>query len=177
MAQKIENQAAARTPGAFAPGTLVVASLANPREKFWGAILELSSAGLSARGIDLLSFDDFASSVRAESPVSANEVFFPMHRLERVEADLRNGDIPSLAERFLEKTGKPARELFSISRFTFSLAQLTHSDAESIREMQRGTLTNRATANRQTVKPERTPPYRSKSGSDKSGATRKRGAR
>ncbi len=29
----------------FQPGTMVVTTLANPREKFWGAILSLSAEG------------------------------------------------------------------------------------------------------------------------------------
>jgi hypothetical protein len=32
-------------------------------------------------------------------------VFFPMHRIERVELDLSNGNIPSLSQRFAAKTG------------------------------------------------------------------------
>jgi hypothetical protein len=32
-------------------------------------------------------------------------VFFPMHRVQRIEIDSRNGDLPSLAEQFAAKTG------------------------------------------------------------------------
>jgi hypothetical protein len=32
-------------------------------------------------------------------------VFFPMHRVERVEMDLPDGNIPSLTQRFTAKTG------------------------------------------------------------------------
>ena len=38
------------TGNPFRPGTMVVTTLSNLREKFWGAILELSSEGLSLRG-------------------------------------------------------------------------------------------------------------------------------
>ena len=33
-------------------------------------------------------------------------VFFPMHRVERIELDARNGDIPSIGERFENRTGR-----------------------------------------------------------------------
>ena len=96
----------------FSPGVLVLVTLNNPREKFWGAILDVSPSGVSLRGIDLNSFDDFAGMVRRTEPVTASAVFFPMHRLERMEADARNGDIPSLRERFELKAGRELGDLF-----------------------------------------------------------------
>jgi len=88
----------------FAAGVVVLVTLNSPREKFWGSILDISPAGLSVRGLDLNSFDDFVGLVRAGEPASLGAVFFPMHRVERVEIDARNGDIPSLQERFHSKT-------------------------------------------------------------------------
>jgi len=96
----------------FSPGIVAVVSLTNPREKFWGAILELSAAGLSIRGIDLNSFDDYVSLVRAGDACGPCEVFFPMHRVERIEADLSTSGIPSVGERFFTATGKPVSALF-----------------------------------------------------------------
>lgn len=92
--------------GPFQLHALVLVTLNMPREKFWGAILGLSTAGLSVRGIDLNSFEDFASQVRGGEAVSAAAVFFPMHRIERIELDARNGEIPSLGDRFQSKTGR-----------------------------------------------------------------------
>ncbi len=91
--------------GAFRAGALVLVTLNTPREKFWGAVLEITPAGVSIRGLDLNSFDDFARLLRAGEPATLGMVFFPMHRVERMELDARNGDIPSLRERFEEKTG------------------------------------------------------------------------
>lgn len=100
--------------GPFRPGALVIATLANPREKFWGAILHLSSVGLTLRGVDLSSFDDFVTQIRDGEPFSSGVVFFPMHRLERLELDLPEGNILSLAQRFAQKTGQdPAPILVS----------------------------------------------------------------
>ena len=89
----------------FQPGTLVVVTLGNPREKLWGAILSLSSEGLSLCGVELASFEDLASLVKEGETFSPGVVFFPMHRVERMELDLPDGNIPSLAQRFTAKTG------------------------------------------------------------------------
>ena len=98
----------------FRAGALVIATLSNPREKFWGAILHLSSVGLSLRGVDLSSFDDFIIQIRDGEPFTSGVLFFPMHRVERLELDLPEGNILSLAQRFAEKTGQdPAPLLVS----------------------------------------------------------------
>jgi hypothetical protein len=100
--------------GPFCAGAIVIVTLASPREKFWGAILQLSAIGLSLRGVDLSSFDDFISQIREGEPIAAGVMFFPMHRVERVELDLPEGTLPSLAQRFAQKTGQdPAPALVS----------------------------------------------------------------
>ncbi len=92
----------------------MIATLSNPREKFWGAILQLSAEGLALRGVDVASFDDLALQIKNDEPFTSGVVFFPMHRLERMELDLPEGNILSLAQRFAEKTGKdPAPLLVS----------------------------------------------------------------
>jgi hypothetical protein len=98
----------------FRPGALVIATLANPREKIWGAILNLSPSGLSLRGVDLSSFDDFTAQIRDGEPFASGVMFFPMHRVERLELDLPEGNLPSLAQRFAQRTGQdPAPILVS----------------------------------------------------------------
>jgi hypothetical protein len=89
----------------FSPGAVVIATLCNPREKFWGMILALAPEGLSLSGAELASFEDLAVMVRDGEPFSPAVVFFPMHRIERVELDLPDGNLPSLSQRFLNKTG------------------------------------------------------------------------
>jgi hypothetical protein len=93
---------AGRNP--FRPGIMVLITLGNPREKFWGAILSLSTEGLSLCGVELASLDDLVSLVKDE-PFSSGVVFVPMHRVERMELDLPDGGIPSLSQRFARKTG------------------------------------------------------------------------
>ena len=97
--------AASKTCEPFVPGALVIATLCNPREKFWGMILALAAEGLSLSGAELASFEDLAAMVRDGEPFTPAVVFFPMHRIERVELDLADGSLPSLSQRFFAKTG------------------------------------------------------------------------
>ena len=90
---------------------MVVVTLGNPREKFWGAILSLAPEGLSLSGAELASFEDLVSLVRDSEPFTPSVVFFPMHRIERIELDLPDGNIPSLSQRFETKTGEPPAAL------------------------------------------------------------------
>ncbi len=89
----------------FLPGALVIVTLCNPREKFWGMILALATEGLSLSGAELASFEDLILMVKNGEPFTPAVVFFPMHRIERVELDSPDGSLPSLSQRFLAKTG------------------------------------------------------------------------
>jgi hypothetical protein len=95
----------AKTRDPFLPGALVIVTLCDPREKFWGMILALAPEGLSMSGIELASFEDLAVMVKDGEPFTPAVVFFPMHRVERVELDLPDGNLPSLSQRFFAKTG------------------------------------------------------------------------
>jgi hypothetical protein len=109
---KVQNQSSntvsvpsTNTREPFRPGALVITTLCNPREKFWGMILALASEGLSLSGAELASFEDLTVMVRDGEPFTPAVVFFPMHRIERVELDLPDGSLPSLSQRFFAKTG------------------------------------------------------------------------
>src|SRR5438445_2921414 len=95
----------------FPPGAVVLVTLNNPREKYWGAVIAINPAGISLRGVDLNSFEDFARLVKAGEDVAPNAVFFPMHRVERVEMDSSSGEIPSIQDRFFSRTGRKFSEL------------------------------------------------------------------
>jgi hypothetical protein len=84
---------------------MVVVTLGNPRDKFWGMILALNPEGLSLSGIELASFEDLVSMVKDGEAFTPAVVFFPMHRIERIELDLADGNLPSLSQRFSAKTG------------------------------------------------------------------------
>ena len=103
----------------FSKGAVVLVTLNTPREKFWGAVIDISPSGIAMRGIDLNSFEDFARLIKAGENATPASVFFPMHRVERIELDARNGDIPSLSERFENRTGQ---EFTALSGFATTAA-------------------------------------------------------
>ena len=103
----------AQNENPFQPSTMVLLTLGNPREKFWGAMLSLSPEGVSLCGIDLASFEDLVSMVKEGEQVSPGVVFFPTHRMERMELDRPDGNISSLSQRFAAKTGLDPVALFA----------------------------------------------------------------
>lgn len=98
--------------GPFDTGAMVLLALGDPREKFWGQLLALSHAGVSVRGIDLESFDDSVAMIKSGDPFTPATVFFPMHRVERMELDVHAGGLPSLSERFHLQTGRDPVRMF-----------------------------------------------------------------
>jgi hypothetical protein len=103
--KRSSSSSPAKTRDPFLPGALVIVTLCNPREKFWGMILALAPEGLSLSGAELASFEDLTVMVKDGEPFTPAVVFFPMHRIERAELDLPDGSLPSLSQRFLAKTG------------------------------------------------------------------------
>jgi hypothetical protein len=97
--------------GPFLSGALVIVTLGNPRDKFWGMILALAPEGLSISGVELASFEDLVVLVKDGEPFTPAVVFFPMHRIERIELDLPDGSLPSLSQRFSAKTGRDPVQL------------------------------------------------------------------
>jgi len=115
----------------FSAGALVVVTLSNPRDKFWGMILALAPEGLSVSGIDLSSVDDLAVMVKDGEPFTPSVVFFPMHRIHRIELDLPDGDIPSLSQRFQAKTGQEPSALLGSGGEGATENDAGHSGARS----------------------------------------------
>lgn len=90
------------------PHSIVVVSLHTPKEKLWGELLDVSTAGVTIRGIDLSGFDDFVSQVLHPEGerMGLPTLFFPMMRIERIALDEPRGSVPSLAEVFEKKVGR-----------------------------------------------------------------------
>jgi hypothetical protein len=114
LAKPADSRAQAPASAPFSPGSMVVVTLGNPRDKFWGAILALGAEGLSLSGIELASFEDLAVMVKDGEPFTPAVVFFPMHRIERIELDLPDGNLPSLSQRFEAKTGLDPGEILAM---------------------------------------------------------------
>lgn len=100
---------------------IVIVSLISPKEKMWGQIMSLEPQGVTLRGIDLASFDDFIRQVvqQEETAVGLNTVFFPLHRVERIMVDEPSGSIPSLSQRFQAKVGLTIQEYLGIETAPF----------------------------------------------------------
>ncbi len=92
--------------------SLVVVSLSDPKERIWGQLLALSEAGITVRGIDINSYDDFLRQLRTpeEEPVGFATIFYPMRRVERIALDEPQGRIPSLAQMFERQVGRTLQD-------------------------------------------------------------------
>jgi hypothetical protein len=93
-------------------GTAVVLHLQHPREKIWGLLLSLEPAGVLIRGLDLVTFEDWMrQEARGEDPdIGLATLFYPMHRVERLERDETTGPVPGYADRFRQEVGRTVRE-------------------------------------------------------------------
>jgi hypothetical protein len=90
------------------PHSIVVVSLHSPKERLWGELVDISQAGVTMRGIDLGSFDDFVIQVKNPEGdrIGLATLFFPMVRIERIALDEARGSVPSLAAMFEKKVGR-----------------------------------------------------------------------
>jgi hypothetical protein len=90
------------------PGSLVILHLVQPTEKFWGVLVRLAPEGITVRGINLSSFDDWARSVaRREVTLDLATMFVPLFRVERVFLDEQVGEVESYRQRFYRMVGLP----------------------------------------------------------------------
>jgi hypothetical protein len=87
-------------------GSLVIVHLTQPNEKFWGVLLRLAAEGITVRGINLSSFDDWARAVaRGEPSLDLATMFVPLFRVERVFVDEQIGEVESYRQRFERMAG------------------------------------------------------------------------
>lgn len=94
------------------PGTIVIVHLVNPTEKLWGILRELGLPGVTLRGINLSSFDDWmAQAVRAgDQTLGLSTMFVPLFRVERIFIDESIGEVESYRERFAKRVGVPVEK-------------------------------------------------------------------
>jgi methylmalonyl-CoA/ethylmalonyl-CoA epimerase len=101
------------SPGSVEPGSCVLAYLHDPQEKIFGVLRRLDGAGVVIEGVDLGSFDDWVAQIeRSEEPaVGPSVLFVPMSRVEKLLLDRPSGDLPSLSDRFRQRTGRTIQEV------------------------------------------------------------------
>lgn len=94
----------------------VVLYLQSPKEKVWGLLISVSTAGIVLRGLDLTVFDHWMrQEARGEEKViGLSTIFYPMHRVERMERDETIGSIVSYADRFANEAGRTVLEAIGV---------------------------------------------------------------
>jgi hypothetical protein len=95
----------------------VILNLINPKEKVWGVLLSLSNVGVTLRGINLDTFDDWIRQVARggdEQTVDLVTMFVPLFRLERLFLDEQVGSVPSYTDYFEQVVGMPLRRYLAL---------------------------------------------------------------
>jgi hypothetical protein len=97
-------------------GDAVIVYLQVPKEKVWGLLVSLGTAGIVVRCIDLAAFDDWMrQEARQDEPyLGLSTVFYPMNRVERMERDETVGPVISYSERFAREVGRSVREVIGV---------------------------------------------------------------
>jgi hypothetical protein len=97
-------------------GDPVILYLQVPKEKVWGLLVSLGTAGVVVRCIDLAAFDDWMrQEARRDEPyLGLSTVFYPMNRVERMERDQTMGPVISYADRFAREVGRSVRAVIGI---------------------------------------------------------------
>lgn len=100
----------------FVETSLVIVNLVNPKEKFFGVLIALSPAGVTIRGINLDSFEDWIHQVARNEELDLDLItmFVPLFRVERIFLDEPSGSIKSYSQRFEEVTGMPVRTFLGL---------------------------------------------------------------
>ena len=99
----------------FGPGAIVIVYLRDPRERIWGELVELGATGISIRGADLQSFDEWLRNRASggEPEIRSSLAFYPLARVERLLMDEPAAGVPSLDAQCIERTGRGIRELLA----------------------------------------------------------------
>lgn len=95
-------------------GSIVIVNLQNPKEKVFGKLAAISSSGITVRGMDVNSFNDWMNQFTQKDPViviTPTTIFFPMHRVVSCYLDEDMGEVPSLSSQFMERTNRKIEDL------------------------------------------------------------------
>ena len=88
-------------------GSILIAHLVNPTEKLWGVLHSLESTGVTLRGINVESFEDWIAQVNRDEPqaLGLSTMFVPLFRIERIFLDEQVGAVESYCQRFERRVG------------------------------------------------------------------------
>jgi hypothetical protein len=96
-------------------GSIVIVHLINPTEKFWGVLEGLELVGVTLRGINVSSFDDWmATAARGERALGLATMFAPLFRVERIFLDEPVGEVEGYRQRFARRVGVPVERYLGL---------------------------------------------------------------
>ena len=100
----------------FESSSLIIVNLVNPKEKFFGVLRSLSSAGVTMRAINLDSFEDWIRQLAHDDDADIDmfTMFVPLFRVERIFLDEPTGAIKSYSQRFEETVGVDVRKYLGL---------------------------------------------------------------
>ncbi len=83
-----------------------------PRARMIGAVRSLDGVGVALLGLDLDAWEDWVAqwARREQGPLTPSLQFFPLARVEKLQADDDAPDLPSFGRQFAERTGVPLLE-------------------------------------------------------------------
>ena len=115
-AKAMFDSAAAWEGLAMNVGDPVIVYLQLPKEKVWGILVSLGTAGIVVRCIDLAAFDDWMrQEARHDEPyLGLSTVFYPMNRVERMERDQTVGPVISYADKFEREVRRTVRQVIGL---------------------------------------------------------------
>jgi hypothetical protein len=101
---------------AIATGDAVILYLHSPREKVWGVLLSVGVPGVVIRCIELNAFDEWLRQEARgdDTGLGLGTVFYPMHRIERMERDETVGGVEGYAARFAREVGRSVFEVLGL---------------------------------------------------------------
>ena len=103
---------------ALQPNEPIILNLVNPKEKFWGILLTMTAVGVTFRGINLDSFDDFvrqaAKRSTDEQQVDLVTMFIPLFRVERIFLDEAVGAVQAYSRHFHQMVGMSIRDYLDL---------------------------------------------------------------
>jgi len=101
----------------FPEKAIVIVNLVNPKEKLWGVLLGASQVGITVRGINLDSFEDWVSQMAREvdePTLDLATMFAPLFRVERIFLDEPVGTVQSYSDHFTERVGSSPQDFLEL---------------------------------------------------------------
>ncbi len=99
-------------------GSIVIAHLVNPTEKLWGVLYSIDPSGVTLRGLNVDSFEDWIAQLRREESASIGlaTMFIPLFRVQRIFLDEQVGSVEGYSQRFERRLGMKLETFLALDR-------------------------------------------------------------